>query len=65
MSYQIDMDNIAKGRIKETNFSSILLRLVMKADSHNLELISKGFPNAVETVEHWRKTSKILDLPYD
>ena len=64
MSYRIDMDNIVKGR-REDNFGSILLRLAMKADSHNLELIRKGFPNAVETVEHWRETSNILDLPYD
>jgi hypothetical protein len=67
MSYQIDMINITKGRKEESNFGTLLLRLIMKADQHNLRLLQKGFPNAVETVEHWLASpiEEILDLPYD
>lgn len=65
MSYQIDMENVVIGRNNATNFGAWLLRLILKADFHNLELLRKGFPNAVRTVEHWRRESNIPDLPYD
>ncbi len=67
MSYKIDLENITKFKDDPTNFGALLLRLVMKADWHNRELLKKGFPNAVKTVEMWREspTGEIPYLPYD
>jgi len=39
-------------------FTANLLRLIAKADSHNIELLRKGFPEAVEAVEAYRKAPK-------
>ena len=67
MSYQYDLSSIIKGNNRADNFGTQLLRLIMKADSHNLSLLRKSFPNAVIMVEHWRESmsGEILDLPYD
>ena len=38
-------------------FGAQLLRLIEKADSHNRELLRKGFPDYVQAFEDWdRKT---------
>ena len=37
-----------------TWFNAHLLRLISKADSGNLELLRKGFPEQVEAVEDFR-----------
>ena len=37
-----------------TWFNAHLLRLISKADSGNLELLRKGFPEQVEAVEKYR-----------
>lgn len=65
MSLQFDLHGIVDGGDKQTNFSTMLLRLIFKADQHNRELLRKGFPHAVMTVEEYQKTGIIKDLPYD
>ncbi len=65
MSYQEDIENMTTGKKDATNFGAILLRLILKADLHNLALLRKAFPNAVKVAEHWRETGKSLYLPYD
>ena len=47
------------------NFGVLLLRLVAKADHHNLALLRSAFPNAVQVLEYWRATGDYLELPYD
>jgi hypothetical protein len=65
MGLRFDLHEIVEGRDKQTNFSTLLLKLIFKADSHNKELLRKGFPNAVLTVEEYEKTGIIKDLEYD
>lgn len=65
MSLQFDLHDLVNGSGKQTNFSTMLLKLIFKADLRNLELLRKGFPNAVSMVEHYKKTGTILDLDYD
>ena len=67
MSYKIDMGNILHGDKEATNFGTLLLKLVMKADLHNLRLLKLAFPNAVKTIEGWRmsENGEIPDYPYD
>jgi hypothetical protein len=65
MTLHIDLHEIVNGRDKQTNFSTMLLRLIFKADQHNKEQLRKSFPNAVKMVETYKDTGEILDLPYD
>ena len=66
MSLKVDLEFLVGSRREhQTNFSTRLFELILKADGINLELIRKGFPNAVKTVEIWRATGEIIDLPYD
>ena len=65
MSLQYDLLDLVNGSGKQTNFTTQLLSLIMKADGHNKELLRKGFPNAVITVEEWQKTGIVKDLKYD
>jgi len=65
MSLQFDLHDLVNGSGKQTNFTTMLLKLILKADSHNRELLRKGFPNAVDTVEIWNNTGVIADLNYD
>jgi len=65
MSLAVDMALLQRDGERQTNFSTKLLVLIPKADLHNRELIRKGFPNAVKTVEYYLKTGEILDLEYD
>ncbi len=39
----------------EDNFTAKLLRLIMKADSENLEKLRLAFPEEVEAYEIWQK----------
>ena len=41
-----------------TWFNARLLRLISRADSNNLELLRKGFPEQVKAVEKFRATGK-------
>jgi len=65
LSYKIDLENITEHGNDHTNFGTEMLRLVMKADLLNMALLRHSFPNAVKTVEEWRETGEIPDLPYD
>ena len=65
MSLQYDLHEIMDGADKQTNFGTLLLKLIFKADSGNIELLRAGFPNAVRTVEYYQATGEILDYPYD
>jgi hypothetical protein len=65
MSLQVDLHELTEGKGKQTNFGTMLLRLIFKADQHNKEQLRKGFPNAVKMVETYKDTGEILDLPYD
>jgi hypothetical protein len=65
MSLQFDLHDLVDGSGKQTNFTTGLLKLIMKADSHNKELLRNSFPNAVSTVEGYQQTGIIRDLKYD
>lgn len=65
MSIKIDLNCIVNGGTNQTNFTTQLLRLILRSDGANRYKISVMFPNAVETVLHWRETGEILDLPQD
>lgn len=65
MTLHIDLHEIVNGAGKQTNFSTMLFKLIFKADQHNKEQLRKGFPNAVKMVETYKDTGEILDLPYD
>jgi hypothetical protein len=65
MSLQIDLHEIVNGADKQTNFSTLLLKLIFKADEHNNELLRKGFPKAVLMVEQYQETGIIENLEYD
>jgi len=61
----LDLKNAVEGR-NESNFYVLLFRLMMKADTHNLALLTKAFPNAATMLRYWREMGKIgMDLPYD
>lgn len=53
MSLVIDMDN-AVNQPHSDNFTVLLLRLIMKADSDNKVLLAKGFPVEVKMVEIYK-----------
>ena len=61
----LDLENVVYGNENATNFHALLFRLLLKADNHNLELLRKGFPNAVSMVERYKKSGLIWNLPYD
>ncbi len=65
MSLQYDLHEIVEGSDRQTNFTTLLLKLIFKADSYNRELLRKGFPNAVLTVEEYQRTGIIKDLKSD
>ncbi len=65
MSLQFDLHEIVEGTDRQTNFTTLLLKLILKADQHNKELLRKGFPNAVLTVDEFQKTGIIKDLKSD
>ena len=59
MSLDYDLHAIVDGIEKQTNFGTMLLHLILKADDNNLEKLRKGFPDAVELVEHYQKTGEV------
>lgn len=65
MSIKIDLDEIVNGRDSQTNFTTQLLKLIMKADSRHKELLRQGFPNAVMTIEEFQNSGMLLDLEQD
>ena len=65
MSLQYDLHEIVEGSDRQTNFSTMLLELIFKADINNREKIRKGFPNAVKMIETYKHTGEIANLGYD
>lgn len=65
MSLQIDLDNIVNGKNDATNLSTMLMRIVFKADNDNKAKLYTVYPNLVRTVAQYQLTGEILDLPYD
>lgn len=65
MSLKIDMEILFNGRGNQDNFTTQLIKLILKADGNNRNKLALGFPNAVTTVNHYVQTGKILDLPED
>jgi len=65
MSYNIDLNKIVNSGDKQTNFSTMLLKLVFKADRLNRAKLARAFPNAVEMVERFQQFGEILDLEDD
>ena len=65
MSIKIDLDEIVNGKDRQTNFTTQLLKLILKADVRNTELLRVSYPNAVMTVRQWQATGEILDLEQD
>jgi len=65
MSIKIDLDCIVNGSDNQTNFTTLLLRLIFKANPSNKAKLARGFPNAVHAVDHWHTTGEILDLNQD
>jgi len=63
LSIKIDLDSIVNGKNNQTNFTSQLLRLLMKSDGRHKELLRVSFPNEVQAVEQFQSTGEILDLP--
>ena len=59
MSLEYDLHQIVEGSDRQTNFGTLLLKLIFKADLANRELLRKGFPDAVELVDHYVKTGDI------
>lgn len=62
MPLSYDLNEIVNGTDSQTNFSTLLLKLIFKADRSNQEKLRKGFPNAVGMVEHYKTTGEIKDL---
>lgn len=60
MSLAYDLNDLINGSGMQTNFTTMLLKLIFKADEYNLKKLRKGFPEAVEIVEHYQKTGEIL-----
>ncbi len=60
MSLQFDLNEIVNGADKQTNFSTLLLKLIFKADLQNRELLRLGFSEAVSLVEEYIKTGNIV-----
>jgi hypothetical protein len=64
MSLKIDMTFLMSGK-EQMNFTPKLLQLIFKTYAVNNHKLSKGFPNAVKTVNHYKAIGEILDLPDD
>ncbi len=62
MTIRIDMEIMLKGDDHQTNFTTMLLRLIFKADSQNKEKLRLSFPQAVRAVEHYQKTGEIIEV---
>ena len=59
MSKEYDLHDLVNGTGKQTNFTTMLIKLILKADDNNIEQLRLGFPDVVEMVEAWRVTGEI------
>jgi len=60
MSLEYDLHALLEGR-EQTNFNTMLFKLIFKADETNFEKLRKGFPEAVKLVECYRITGKVQE----
>ena len=60
MTIQYDLHDLMEGSGRQWDFSTQLLKLILKADDNNKELLRLGFPEAVTLVEHWQITGEIV-----
>lgn len=65
MTTAFDLHGLVNGSGKQTNFTTMLLKLIFKADDTNKEKLRQGFPNAVDAVEYYQRTGVVMDLPTD
>jgi len=61
MTFKIDMEIMLNGDDHQTNFTTMLLKLIFKADQQNKEKLRLGFPQVVRAVEHYQKTGEIIE----
>ena len=59
MSKEFDLHDLVNGTGKQTNFTTMLIKLIFKADNNNIEQLRLGFPDVVAMVENYGKTSEI------
>ena len=59
MSKEYDLHDLVNGTGKQTNFTTMLIKLIFKADDNNIEQLRLGFPDVVAMVENYRKTGEI------
>lgn len=62
MTIRIDMEIMLNGDDHQTNFTTMLLKLIFKADSQNKEKLRLSFPQVVRAVEHYQKTGEIIEV---
>jgi hypothetical protein len=62
MTIRVDMEIMLNGDNHQTNFGTMLLKLIFKADENNREKIRLGFPEAVQAVEHYQRTGEIIEV---
>lgn len=65
MSIYADMKHMVDGDDRQTNFGTMLLKLIFKADIENRARLAVSYPNAVKTVERYKETGEILNLEDD
>ncbi len=61
MSIAFDLREIVQGADRQTNFTTMLLKLIFKADRLNRTRLASAFPKEVEAVEHYLKTGEIKE----
>ena len=63
MSIEYDLNQIVNGTDNQTNFTTQLLKLIMKADGMNRVKLTIGFPDAVAAVVLFQETGEIRGFP--
>ena len=58
MSVEYDIHDLMFGQGKQTNFATMLIKLILKADNSNKEKLRAGFPHEVEVVEKYQRTGE-------
>ena len=58
MNTKYDLHDLMFGQGKQTNFGTMLIKLILKADNSNKEKLRLSFPEAVSVVEEYIATGK-------
>ena len=53
MTVEYDLHDLMFGQGTQTNFTTMLLKLIFKADDTNKERLRMGFPHEVEVAENY------------